>query len=148
MTGTGCGRVIDFCVECGAHGIVWPVNASGFATLSDEERLQGMQVVVDQTAGRIPVVLGAQGVSARACAMFSRRANEAGADAVIAMAPYVQPLTEEDAIVDYFQAIDAAVTSPSSSRITLEAVSYLSRRWCGCWMKSSTSSTSRKRPSR
>ncbi len=88
------------------------MNASGFATLSDEERLQGMQVVVEQTAGRIPVVLGTQGVSAQHAAMFSRHANAVGADAVIAMAPYIQPLTEEDAIVDYFQAIDAAVDIP------------------------------------
>ena len=30
-------RVIDFCVACGAHGVVWPVNASAFAVLTDEE---------------------------------------------------------------------------------------------------------------
>ena len=108
----GLRRVIDFCVECGAHGIVWPVNASGFATLSDEERLQGMEVVVEQTAGRIPVVLGTQGVSAPHAAMFSRHANAVGADAVIAMAPYIQPLTDEDDIVDYYQAIDAVVDIP------------------------------------
>ncbi len=108
----GLRRVVDFCVECGAHGIVWPVNASGFATLSDEERLQGMQVIVEQTAGRIPVVLGTQGVSALHAAMFSRHANAMGADAVIAMAPYIQPLEDEDAIVAYYQAISDAVDIP------------------------------------
>lgn len=108
----GLRKVVDFCVECGAHGIVWPVNASGFATLSDEERLHGMQVVTEQTAGRVPVVLGTQGVSAQHAAMFSRHANAVGADAVIAMAPYIQALTEEDAIVDYFQAISDVIDIP------------------------------------
>ncbi len=108
----GLRNVVDFCVECGAHGIVWPVNASGFATLSDEERLQGMQVVTEQTAGRIPVVLGTQGISAQHAAYFSRHANAVGADAVMAMAPYIQALTEENAIVDYFQAISDAVEVP------------------------------------
>jgi dihydrodipicolinate synthase/N-acetylneuraminate lyase len=108
----GLRRVVDFCVECGTHGIVWPVNASGFATLSDEERLQGMQVVTEQTAGRIPVVLGTQGVSASHAAMFSRHADAVGADAVIAMAPYIQALTEEDAIIAYFQAISDAIDIP------------------------------------
>jgi dihydrodipicolinate synthase/N-acetylneuraminate lyase len=108
----GLRRVVDFCVDCGAHGIVWPVNASGFAALSDEERLQGMQVVVEQTAGRVPVVLGTQGVAAPHAAMFSRHANAVGADAVIAMAPYIQALQEEDAIVDYFQAISDAIDIP------------------------------------
>jgi len=108
----GLRRVVDFCVDCGAHGIVWPVNASGFATLSDEERLQGMQVVVEQTAGRIPVVLGTQGVCASHAAMFSRHAQAVGADAVIAMAPYIQALEDEDAIVAYYQAISDAVAIP------------------------------------
>ncbi len=92
-------QVIDFCVACGAHGIVWPVNASGFPVLTDEERMQGMQVAVEQTAGRIPVILGVQGLSAQHAAMFSRRAQEIGADGVIAMAPYVQELEDEGAVV-------------------------------------------------
>jgi 4-hydroxy-tetrahydrodipicolinate synthase len=105
-------QVIDFCVACGAHGIVWPVNASGFPVLTDEERLQGMRVVIEQTAGRIPVVLGVQGVSGHHAAMFSRRAQELRADGVIAMAPYVQELEDEGAVVHYYQAIDKEVEVP------------------------------------
>ena len=105
-------RVVDFCVGCGAHGIVWPVNASGFPVLTDEERLKGMQVVVEQTAGRIPVILGVQGVSAPHGAMFSRRAQAVGADGVIAMAPYVQELEDEGAVLHYYRAIDREVDVP------------------------------------
>ncbi len=105
-------RVIDFCVDCGAHGIVWPVNASGFPVLTDEERLQGMRVIVEQTAGQIPVILGVQGVSGHHAAMFSRRAQELKADGVIAMAPYVQELEDEGALVQYFQVIDREVDVP------------------------------------
>ena len=108
----GLRRVVDFCVGCGAHGIVWPVNASGFAVLSDEERLEGMQVVVEQAAGRVPVVIGVQGVCATHAAMFGRRANAAGAAAVIAMAPYIQKMEDEDAIVDYYRHISDAVDVP------------------------------------
>ena len=54
----GLRRVVEFCVGCGAHGLVWPVNASAFYVLSDEERLKGMEVVVEQAAGRAPVVIG------------------------------------------------------------------------------------------
>ena len=105
-------RVLDFCVDCGAHGIVWPVNASGFAVLSDEERLQGMQVTVEQVAGRIPVILAVQGVSTPHAVMFSRQAQTAGADGVIAMAPYVQELQDEGAIMAYYQGINSAVDVP------------------------------------
>ena len=104
--------IVDFCVGCGAHGIVWPVNASSFATLSDEERLKGMRVVVEQVAGRIPVVIGTQGVSASHAAMFSRHANEVGADAVIAMAPYVQELVDEASFLEYYRGISDVVDVP------------------------------------
>jgi 4-hydroxy-tetrahydrodipicolinate synthase len=108
----GLRRVVDFCVGCGAHGIVWPVNASGFAVLSDEERLKGARVVVERVAGRIPVVIGTQGVCAAHAAMFSRHANEVGADAVIAMAPYIQKMEEEDALLEYYRGISDAVDLP------------------------------------
>jgi dihydrodipicolinate synthase/N-acetylneuraminate lyase len=108
----GLKRVVEFCVGCGAHGIVWPVNASQFYTLSDEERLKGMEVVVNQVAGRAPVVIGTQGVSTPHAQMFSRHANAVGADAVIAMAPYIQELLDEDAIVDYYQGISDVVDVP------------------------------------
>jgi dihydrodipicolinate synthase/N-acetylneuraminate lyase len=108
----GLRRVIDFCVDCGAHGIVWPVNASGFPVLTDAERLEGFKVVTEQAAGRIPVVAGVQGASAKHAAMFAQGASEVGADAVIAMAPYIEELEDEDAIVDYYRAIDSEVDVP------------------------------------
>ena len=108
----GLQRVVEFCVGCGAHGIVWPVNASQFYTLSDEERLKGMEVVVNQVAGRAPVVIGTQGLSTPHAQMFSRHANAVGADAVIAMAPYVQALLDEDAVVAYYQGISDVVDVP------------------------------------
>lgn len=108
----GLRRVVEFCVGCGAHGIVWPVNASAFYVLSDEERLKGMEVVVEQVAGRAPVVIGTQGLSTPHAQMFSRHAVAVGADAVIAMAPYVQAMLDEDAIVDYYQGISDVVDVP------------------------------------
>jgi len=108
----GLRSVVDFCVDCSAHGIVWPVNASGFSTLSDEERLEGMKVVVEQVAGRAPVVLGVQGVSAQHAAMFARRAREVGADAVIAMAPYVVKIGDIGNLMAYFRAVAAAAQLP------------------------------------
>lgn len=106
-------RVIDFCIECGAHGLVYPVNASEFATLSDAERMQMSEVLVEQNAGRIPVVIGVQHLSAETSIGFSEHAREIGADSVIAMPPYAwkkAPSTE--AIFDYYQAIAATARIP------------------------------------
>jgi len=108
----GLRRIVDFCVECGAHGIVWPVNASSFATLSDEERLKGARVVVQQVAGRVPVVIGTQGVSTTHAMVFSRHANEIGANAVIAMTPYIRKPEDEESILEYYRGISDAVEVP------------------------------------
>jgi dihydrodipicolinate synthase/N-acetylneuraminate lyase len=108
----GLRRVVDFCVECGAHGIVWPVNASHFSVLSDAERLEGFGIVVEAVAGRAPVMLGVQGVSAEHAAMFAQRAHEVGADSVIAMAPYVSKIGDPGSLVAYFQAIADVVEIP------------------------------------
>jgi len=108
----GLRNVVDFCVGCGAHGIVSPVNASEFTRLSDEERLHVTRVVIEQTAGRVPVVIGTAGVCAEHAAMFSRYAEGLGASAVIAMPPYVSKIRHEQGLVDYYRAISDAIRIP------------------------------------
>lgn len=107
----GLRRIVDFCVECGAHGIVSPVNASEFTRLSDEERLTVMRIVTEQTAGRLPVVLGTAGVCAAHAAMFSRYAQHLGADAVIAMPPYINKVHGEG-VFAYYHAISDVIDIP------------------------------------
>ncbi len=104
--------IVEFCIACGAHGLVWPVNASGFTTLTDAERLAGLGIVVEQAAGRVPVVAGVAGLCAEHAATFARRAREVRADAVIAMAPYVAKITDPDGLVAYFRAISDVAAMP------------------------------------
>ena len=108
----GLRRIINFCIECGVHGLVWPVIASSFTTLTDEERLIGTKVVIEEAGGRVPVVIGTQGVSKQHAMIFSRHASEIGADAVIAMAPYIQKLQGEEAFLQYYQGISSVVDIP------------------------------------
>jgi 4-hydroxy-tetrahydrodipicolinate synthase len=97
-------RCIDFCVAAGAHGIVAPVNASEALALTDAERLRVAEVVVEQTAGRVPTVVGVSGVSTAAAVLYAGHAAAAGADAVIAMPPYVRH-PPADEIYDFYAAV-------------------------------------------
>lgn len=45
-------KQVDFCVEAGAHGLVYPVLGSEFPFLSQAERHQMAAAVVDQAGGR------------------------------------------------------------------------------------------------
>lgn len=106
-------RVVDFCVDCGAHGLVFPVNASEFTSLSDDERRHLSEVLVEQNAGRLPVIIGVAGLSREVAAMFARHAHDIDADGVIAMPPYVhRGALSEQLIFAYYQAISDAARMP------------------------------------
>ncbi|OGG55203.1 MAG: hypothetical protein A3F84_08270 [Candidatus Handelsmanbacteria bacterium RIFCSPLOWO2_12_FULL_64_10] len=104
-------RVVRFCVRAGAHGIVAPVNASEFSALSDDERRRVAEIVVRETAGRVPVVVGVSAVSAEVAVGFARHARQIGADAVIAMPPYVRK-PNMDGVYDYYRALSEATDLP------------------------------------
>ena len=109
-------RVIQFCVEAGAHGIVTPVNASEFTTLSEEERTTVTRIAVQENerAGgrsRVPVVIGVGARTTTEAVQYARYAQEHGADAVIAMPAYDPPL-DEHGIHDFYASLDRAVAIP------------------------------------
>ncbi len=107
----GLRRQIDFCVEAGTHGIVYPVMASEFWLLSDDERKRALDVAVEQVDGRIPMIAGVAGVSTEVAVMFSRYSREAGADGAIALPPYIlKPGLE--GLVDYYRQVAEAMGKP------------------------------------
>ncbi len=77
----------NFCCTSGQHGIVWPVMVGEFFFLGEEERLRGLDAVLEEVNGRLPVVFGCSGVSLQQVVLFARAAQKAGADSIIAMAP-------------------------------------------------------------
>jgi 4-hydroxy-tetrahydrodipicolinate synthase len=106
-------RVIDFCVDCGAHGLVFPVNASEWIHLSDDERFQLTEVLVERNRGRVPAIIGVAAATQELAARFAAHAREIGADGVIAMPPHIRrrPLSQ-DVIFDYYRAIAKAARLP------------------------------------
>ena len=77
----------NFCCTSGQHGIVWPVMVGEFFFLGEEERLRGLDAVLEEINGRLPLVFGCSGVSLQQVLLFARAAQKAGADSIIAMAP-------------------------------------------------------------
>src|SRR5215210_9353574 len=80
-------RAADFCCRSGQHGIVWPVMVGEFYFLGEEERVRHLDAVLEEVNGRLPVVFGCSGISVPQSVFFARAAQQAGADAVLAMAP-------------------------------------------------------------
>lgn len=104
-------RQVEFCVEAGAHGLVYPVLGSEFQFLTDGERRRGMETVVHAVAGRRPVVGGVAAPSRQVAVELARAAAGAGVDAVIALPPYLSGGTRDE-IRAYYEAVAAAAGLP------------------------------------
>jgi 4-hydroxy-tetrahydrodipicolinate synthase len=104
-------RELQFCLDCGVQGLAGPIIAGEFHTLSDRERKEIYQFVSRFVKGQVPFVAGVSGVSAPHAAELAEAATKAGADALVAMSPYIIPNTPQ-ATLQYYQAIAAASSLP------------------------------------
>jgi dihydrodipicolinate synthase/N-acetylneuraminate lyase len=104
-------KEVDFCVRGGAHGLVWPQLAAEFYLLSEEERTRGAEVVIRAAAGRRPVVIGVQAPTKELAVKFATHAESTGADAVIALPPYLGH-PDLDTTAAYYRGLAQAVKLP------------------------------------
>ena len=104
-------REVNFCVRAGAHGLVWPQLAGEFYLLSEAERRRGAETLIRAAGGRCTVVIGVQAASKEIAIEFARHAEATGADAVIALPPFLGSVSLEMA-AEYYRAIAAAIRLP------------------------------------
>lgn len=94
------------------NGVLLAGGAGGeFATLRTDERKQVAETVVEEAAGRIPVVVGAQDTSWLRVLELARFSESIGAEAIQVGAPYYDPATVDD-ILNLFKSISDAVSVP------------------------------------
>ncbi len=104
-------RIIDHCIESDVNGIVCFGLASELYKLSDRERSEILAVVMQKTAGRVPVIVGTEHSGKDPAVERSCQAYEAGASAVMVYPPtFVKP--DENNIISYFKAIGGAINIP------------------------------------
>lgn len=95
----------------GVHGLV-PCGTTGESpTLTYEEHKRLISLTVEVANGRVPVMAGAGANATEEAVMFSKHAAEAGADAVLSVAPYYnKPMPEGQ--FQHFKAVHDAVDIP------------------------------------
>ena len=103
---TSFARQVEFCVSVGVHGLVVPAMASEFFSLTDQERFEVVEFALKAIAGRVPVLVGAQGITTQAAVMFGQHAVDCGADGLMAMPPYLRKASKAETEA-YFRALAA-----------------------------------------
>ncbi|MGH2535576.1 MAG: 4-hydroxy-tetrahydrodipicolinate synthase [Thermomicrobiales bacterium] len=88
-------RLVDFQIANGASGLV-PCGTTGESvTMTAAEHARVVEVVIDQAAGRLPVIAGTGTNNTRVTIEQTRHARSAGADAALVVVPYYNKPTQE-----------------------------------------------------
>lgn len=104
-------RLVAHQIKGGINGLV-PVGTTGESpTLSYEEHLEVIRCVIAESRGRVPVIAGTGSNSTREAVELTRLSHEAGADAMLVVAPYYNKPSQEG-LFRHFSAIAEATDKP------------------------------------
>lgn len=104
-------KLVDAQIDGGVDGLV-PMGTTGESpTVSHEENLRVIEIVVDQAKGRVPVIAGTGSNSTAEAIQMTSRAKELGANASLQVAPYYNKPNQEG-FYRHFTAIGDAVDLP------------------------------------
>jgi 4-hydroxy-tetrahydrodipicolinate synthase len=104
-------RLVDFHVSNGTNAIVAVGTTGESPTLSVEEHIDVVKLVVARAAKRIPVIAGTGANSTREAIELTQLAKDVGADACLSVTPYYNKPTQEG-LYQHFKAIAQAVSVP------------------------------------
>ena len=99
--------LVRYLLHCGVDGLTYPGVASEVAQLTSAERTRLTAAVLDETAGRVPVIAGASSNDAATTIGLAREAMARGAAALMIAVPPDRPSAE--AQIDYYSEVARAV---------------------------------------
>jgi 4-hydroxy-tetrahydrodipicolinate synthase len=98
-------------IEAGVHFLV-PCGTTGEnPTLTDAERIRIVEILVDEAAGRVPVLAGAGGYDTRGVIHLAGEMARAGATGLLSVTPYYNRPTQ-DGLYEHYRAIAGSTPLP------------------------------------
>ncbi|MBT8163565.1 MULTISPECIES: 4-hydroxy-tetrahydrodipicolinate synthase [Arthrobacter] len=104
-------RVVDRSIDAGVDGVVAAGSTGEVGALSSEERLLLIETVIDQARGRVPVIAQTGATSTAEAIRLSQAAEKAGADVLMLITPYYEPLSLEETVT-YLKDVAGSVKLP------------------------------------
>ena len=97
-------KLVDWHIEQGTDGLVAMGTTGESPTLAVEEHLEVVRVVIEQAAGRVPVIAGTGANSTQEAIELSKKAKALGAAYGLSVVPYYNKPTQEG-LFQHFKAI-------------------------------------------
>lgn len=99
---------VNFVIEGGVEGILAFGSNGEFYVVEETEQERALKIIINQTAGRVPVYMGIGEISTKKCIRMAKMAKSAGADAISVLQPmFIKPTEEE--LFEHFKAIADSV---------------------------------------
>jgi 4-hydroxy-tetrahydrodipicolinate synthase len=103
---------VDYLIDKGGvHGLI-PLGSTGeYYALSSDERKGVVATTLEATAGRVPVLVGANAGATREVVEYARQAEAMRAAGVLLAAPYYS-LPTPDELLEHFRAVSDSIRIP------------------------------------
>ena len=102
---------VDFLIERGVGGLYTTGSTGETFLMSPDERAFVVEVVVDQVAGRIPVIAHVGAIGTHLSVDLAQKAQAAGVDAISSVPPFYWPFTA-DQVVNYYTDLTKSTDLP------------------------------------
>jgi TolB-like protein/Tfp pilus assembly protein PilF len=126
---------VKFCNRGGVHGFVWPQIASGWAGLTQKERMEGAEAILAAgKGGKTALVIGVQtlGGDVNGAVEYANTRRH-GADAIVSLPP---EKADANAMLEYYKTIGKATDLPlfvqSTGDMSVDLVVRMFRKFPPC----------------
>jgi len=104
-------ELVDYLIEGGVHGLFPSSSIGEFSSMSVEERKKVIDIVIDQTNGRVPVIPGAGSSDMTNTIAMLDHIEDLGGDGAVVVTPYyLKP--DQRGLYDYFASISEIAEVP------------------------------------
>ena len=104
-------RVVEFAISAGAHGLLAVDMPGEFFTLTDDERRNCVEVILETVADRVPVAVNVSAASEEQSFLFAKHAVHMGAAAIVTTPPFFR-VRSPARIEKYFRQLNQVTDLP------------------------------------
>lgn len=103
---------IDYVIEGGVLGILAFASNGEFYMVEEPEMERGLEIAMDQTAGRVPVYFGIGAIKTRLCCRLAKMAASKGVAGISILQPMFLKPTEEELFLHFKTIAEAVPETP------------------------------------
>ncbi len=108
----GLRRQVDFCIDGGLQGILAFGSNGEFYQIEENEMERGLEIMLDQSAGRVPIYFGIGAINTRKCVRLAQMAAAHGVAGISVLQPMFLKPTHRELFLHFKTIAEAVPDTP------------------------------------